>query len=68
MIGSIVQNGVAESIDNTNLDPRGVHISGTSETPMARSCSWHPSWSRIGRSAPWLSGATRMNHRSIRLN
>jgi signal transduction histidine kinase/DNA-binding response OmpR family regulator len=33
MIGSIVQNGVAESIDNTNLDPRGVHISGTDETP-----------------------------------
>jgi PAS domain S-box-containing protein len=33
IIGSIVQDGVAESIDNTNLDPRGVHISGTSETP-----------------------------------
>jgi PAS domain S-box-containing protein len=33
IIGSIVQTGVAEKIENTVLDKRGVHIPGTEATP-----------------------------------
>jgi PAS domain S-box-containing protein len=33
MVGSIVQSGVAERIDDTAHDPRSVHIPGTEETP-----------------------------------
>jgi PAS domain S-box-containing protein len=32
IVGHIVQSGVAERIDDTTLDPRGVHIAGTDES------------------------------------
>jgi signal transduction histidine kinase/DNA-binding response OmpR family regulator/putative methionine-R-sulfoxide reductase with GAF domain/tetratricopeptide (TPR) repeat protein len=34
IIGHIVQSGVAERIDDTTQDPRGVHMPGTEETPQ----------------------------------
>jgi GAF domain-containing protein len=59
MIGSIAQSGVAERIENTTKDPRGVHIAGTDEEDDAERLMVSPLFSDeqvIGAMAVWRAG------------
>ena len=59
MIGSIAQAGVAERIEDTKKDPRGIHIAGTDEDENTERLMVSPLFSGeqvIGAMAIWRAG------------